>query len=115
MHSKQIPYPSDSEIRVVWSKLHITLMACATVLLWPTFFCFNPISSLKVTKALSVSGLYVDIVGVVIASLKTPYYGAFHDGGEIERKRAKVEAKYFQAGMLLIGFGFLLQALGTLL
>ena len=108
-------YPKDHEIRVVWGKLRISLIVFATVIIWPAFLYFNPICSLSTSKLLVVLGLYIDIGGVVIASLKTPYYGLFADGGEIEVKRGKVERKYFQAGMLLIGIGFLLQAFGSLM
>lgn len=107
-------YPKEHEIRVVWGKLHITLIVFTTLLVWPSFFYFNPISAFKLSKLLSVLGLFIDVIGVVIASLETPYYGSFHDGGAIEHKRAAVESAYFRVGMLLIGLGFLLQALGTL-
>lgn len=108
-------YPQDHEIRVVWGKLRISLIVCATVIIWPAFLYFNPICLLSASKLLVVIGLYVDIIGVVIASLKTPYYGLFADGGEIEVKRGNVERKYFPAGMLLVGIGFLLQAFGSLM
>lgn len=108
-------YPKDDEIRVVLGKLRILLLACSTVLIWPAFFHFNPVDSLNLTELLSALGLYIDIIGVVVASLKTPYYGSFHDGGAIEIKRAKIEANYFKVGMLLIGLGFLLQAFGSFL
>lgn len=111
----RIHYPQDHEIRVVWGKLRISLIVCATLVIWPSFLYFNPLCSTSIAKILVVLGLYVDIVGIVIASLKTPYYGSFADGGEIEVRRGKVEHKYFQAGMLLVGLGFLLQAFGSII
>lgn len=109
-------YPKDHEIKVVWTKFIISLLAISTVSLWSAFFYLNPaICDIEISKFLSVIGLYIDIVGVAIASLKTPYYGSFTDGGAIEVKRAKVEEKYFKTGMLLIGFGFFLQAMGSTL
>jgi len=101
--------------KIEWTKLHIGFIAIATAVLWPAFFYFNPPLAFKLSKFFSALGLYIDVVGVVLASLKTPYYGTFYDGGAIERKRAKVEEKYFQLGMLLVGFGFLLQAFGTIM
>jgi len=109
-------YPQDHEIRVVWTKFIISLLAISTVLLWSAFFYLNPVlCEIKISKFLSITGLYLDILGVVIASLKTPYYGLFFDGGAIEVKCAKVEERYFKAGMFLIGIGFFLQAMGSTL
>lgn len=109
-------YPQDHEIKVVWTKFIISLLAVSTVLLWSVFFYLNPVlCGIKISKILSAIGLYIDILGVAIASLKTPYYGSFHDGGDIELKRAKVEERYFKFGMLLIGIGFFLQAMSSAL
>lgn len=83
--------------------------------IWPVFFFLSDLTNHFANKLLSVVGLNVDIIGVVIASLKTPFYGFFHDGGKIEIHRANVERRYFQFGMWLIAAGFFLQALGTLL
>lgn len=108
-------YPQDHEIKVVWTKFIISLLTISTISLWSVFFYLNPIiCDIEKSKFLSTTGLYIDIIGVVIASLKTPYYGIFYDGGEIEVKRARAEEKYFKIGMLLIGFGFFLQAMGSI-
>ena len=48
------------------------------------FLNYNPL--LSFAKFFSIIGLYIDIIGVLIASLKTPYLGAFLDGGELEHK-----------------------------
>lgn len=109
-------YPQDHEIKVVWTKFIISLLLISTASLWSVFFYLNPVlCEIKISKFLSITGLYIDILGVAIASLKTPYYGSFNDGGAIEVKRARAEEKYFKTGMLLIGIGFFLQALGSIL
>lgn len=107
-------YPQDHEIKVIWTKFIVSLLLISTVSLWSVFFYLNPVlCEIKTSKLLSVIGLYIDVLGVAIASLETPYYGSFHDGGAIEKRRAKVEEKYFRIGMLLIGVGFFFQALGS--
>ena len=108
-------YPKDDEVKVEWKPLHIAIIALSVLVIWPLFYCVTDLSKNLPNKLFSVAGLNVDIVGVVVASLKTPFYGIFHDGGKIEITRANVEKKYFQFGMWLIALGFFLQALGTLL
>lgn len=109
-------YPKDNEVKVKWTKLHILIVILSTIVIWPLFYyCTINLSSKLTNKLLSVAGLNIDIIGVVVASLKTPYYGTFHDGGKIETIRANIERKYFQLGMWLIALGFFFQALGTLL
>jgi len=107
-------YPQDDEVKVEWKALHIAIIVLSMVVIWPLFFCATDLSKSLPQKFLSIAGLNVDIIGVVVASLKTPFYGNFHDGGKIEVSRANVERKYFQFGMWLIALGFFLQALGTL-
>jgi len=105
-------YPQDDEVNVEWKPLHITIVVLSVLVIWPLFYC---VTDHLTNKLLSVAGLNIDIIGVVVASLKTPFYGHFHDGGKIEITRANVEKRYFQFGMWLIALGFFLQALGTLL
>ncbi len=105
-------YPTDNEINVDWTKAHKISLILASALIFGLFICYY--DRISEAKILSVIGLYVDIVGVVVASLKTPYYGAFYDGGQIEIKRQNVERKYFQIGMFLVGLGMILQAIGTI-
>ena len=78
------------------------------------FFCAD-FTTFPTNKFLTIVGLNINIVGVVFASLKTPFYGFFHDSGEIETIRANVEKKYFKSGMWLIVLGSFSQAIGTLL
>ena len=108
-------YPKDDEVKVEWKPLHIAIVVLSVVVIWPLFYCATDLTKNLTNKLLSVAGLNIDIIGVVVASLKTPFYGAFHDGGKIEITRANVEKGYFQFGMWLVALGFFLQALGTLL
>lgn len=108
-------YPQEEEIKVEWKPQHIAIVVLSFVLIWPLFYCVTDVTKNLPNKLLSVAGLNIDIIGVVVASLKTPFYGLFHDGGKIEITRANVEKKSFQIGMWLIALGFFLQALGTLL
>ncbi|HEX8594361.1 MAG TPA: hypothetical protein VF682_13935 [Pseudomonas sp.] len=109
--SKLVP-PAQSDIKVEWTWAHKAVLVAATLIIWPCAIYFN-YQQINTWKLIAVGGLYIDILGVVIASLKTPYYGAFIDGGQIQFWRDDVEKKSFQKGMLLIGVGFLLQALAT--
>ncbi len=108
-------YPKSSEVKVEWTPLYIAIVVLSVLVIWSIFFFTTDIAQFPVNKFLSVAGLNLDIIGVVVTSLKTPFYGQFHDGGEIEITRANVEKKYFQRGMLLIALGFFLQAFGSLL
>ena len=107
--------PKDSEIKVEWTMLHKIMVVVPFSVIWVLFYCFTDFKSPYVSKLLTVLGLSIDLFGVTIASLKTPHYGLFHDGGAIEVKRANVERKYFQIGMLLIAVGLLFQTLGSLI
>lgn len=108
-------YPKDNEIKVEWRYIHIAILVLSVLIIWPLFYYITDFTQNFKNKLLSVLGLNIDIIGVVIASLKTPFYGLFFDGGDIKHKRANVEKKYFKFGMLLIALGFFLQALGILL
>lgn len=108
-------YPKDDEVKVEWKALHIAIVVLSVVVIWPLFYYATDLTKNLMNKLLSIAGLNIDIVGVVVASLKTPFYGFFHDGGKLEITRANVEKRYFQFGMLLIALGFFFQVLGTLL
>lgn len=108
-------YPKDDEVKVEWKPLHIAIVVLSVVVIWPLFYCATDLTKNLTNKLFSIAGLNIDIIGVVVASLKTPFYGAFHDGGKIEFTRANVEKRCFQFGMWLVALGFFLQALGTLL
>jgi len=108
-------YPSDEQIKPKWSTFQVVFLVVSTLILLTVFgyrFCSQTIN---LSTSLTITGLYIDIVGVIIASLKTPYFGSFFDGGEIEFKRQKADSKVFQKGMLLVGTGFLLQAIGVII
>lgn len=107
-------YPTDKEITVKWTKTHIVLLVLSTILVWGTYLLWAPSSGAHPLVVVTVLGLYLDIFGVVIASLKTPFYGHFLDGGQIEVKRLDVERRYFQVGMFMVGVGFFLQAVGAM-
>lgn len=108
-------YPKEDEIKVEWTVVHKGIIILSVLVIWPLFIYTADMNDNFIKKLLSVAGLNVDIIGVVIASLKTPYYGLFMEGGKIEFNRAKVEKRYFQLGMWFIALGSLFQALGTLL
>lgn len=112
--SEGLHYPQDDEIKVEWKPLHIAIIVLSLLVIWPLFCCATDLTENITKKLLSVAGLNIDIIGVVVASLKTPFYGVFHDSGQIEVIRANVEKKFFQVGMGLIALGFFSQALGTI-
>lgn len=108
-------YPQEGEIKVKWTWIQVAIVPFSVLVIWPVFFCVSDPTKIFTNKLLSVLGLNIDIIGVVVASLKTPFYGIFHDGDKIEVYRENAEIKYFQVGMWLIAAGFFLQALETLL
>ena len=105
-------YPKDEEIRVEVQPIHriITISSFFIIL-----FLILYTKSFTLKEILSSIGLYFDILGVIIASLKTPYYGLFADGGTINFKRERIDKQYFQRGMYIIACGFLLQAISNLI
>lgn len=109
-----LAYPQDHEVKVEWKFFRVAVVIISLVTIWPLFIIFNDFDACFINKLLILIGLNIDIVGVVVASRKTPFYGHFYDCGRIEIVRANVERKSFQMGMCLIALGFLLQALGTL-
>ena len=110
-----IKYPENKDIKVEWTIIH-KFVIMITSLIIIGFLIFESMTKhISLTKYLTITGLYIDIIGVVIASLKTPYYGLFYDGGKIEVERQKIEKKSFQKGMLLISIGMILQVISTLL
>ena len=108
-------YPKIEDIKVEWTIIHKSILLIITLIIVGFIIFESRTKCISLTKYLSVAGLYIDIIGVVIASLKTPYYGSFFDGGKIELERQKVEKIYFQRGMLLITVGMILQAVSALL
>lgn len=109
--------PKDEEVKIEWTPLHKVMLVVPLLAIWIPFLflCYVNYGSELTAKVLTLTGLNVDIIGVVIASLKTPVYGIFADGGSLQAKQAEVEKKYFQRGMLLIAFGLFLQALGSII
>ncbi|NJK94002.1 MAG: hypothetical protein HC905_02905 [Bacteroidales bacterium] len=108
-------YPTQNEIKIEWKKIHSTILILVTVIVIGYLTYEIMYKTVSLTKYLTVAGLYIDIIGVIIASLKTPYYGSFMDGGKIEILRQKVENKSFKKGMYLIAIGMVFQMTGTLL
>lgn len=114
--SMSVPkYPKDNEIKVEWKWYHSLLLAVCT-LSTLGLYCFslrnNPFTF---SKLFSTAGLYIDFVGVLFASLKTPSYGLFIDSGKLDKKRAEVENIWFRRGMFVIATGILLQITGSLI
>jgi hypothetical protein len=92
------------------------VLAIVSLLIWAIFFARHGLASpAGFSRLLSVLGLNIDIVGVMTASRRTPYFGLFADGGDVEFKRQKAEQRSFERGMLVIAFGLLLQTLGMLI
>ena len=109
-------YPNDDEIKGQWKTYHKLSIFIATIIIWPLFFIIKGLSIFNnVGPFLSVLGLYIDIIGVVMASVEAPYFGLFADGGDIERKRTIAKEKYFKIGLMLIGIGFLLQGIAIII
>lgn len=108
-------YPKIDDIKVELTAIHKLIILIITLIIIGFLIFESWTKNISLTKYLSVGGLYIDIIGVVIASLKTPYYGSFFDGGQIEIERQKIEHTYFRKGMYLIALGMILQAIGTLL
>lgn len=108
-------YPEDHEIRVKWSWFQIAIVVGATAILWLAFWLLIAPEHERVKTILTLSGLNIDIVGVVWASLTPPYFGTFLDGGLVEYKRQKAQEGAFRFGMSLVALGFLLQGLATIL
>lgn len=106
--------PNKEQIKVEWTAIHTIILIGSTLFVAGSFVYELKTKNVLWTKYLTVFGLYIDIVGVLIASLKTPFYGIFFDGGQIEKDRQEVERKFFKVGMFLIAFGMILQTIGTL-
>lgn len=107
-------YPNFEDIKVQWTKgntLLVFIITFSVILFLVNQTKLRPITNVQY---LNIFGLYIDFLGVVITTLKTPYYGIFHDAGKLERIRQKVEHKYFKIGMGLIIIGMLLQVWSTL-
>lgn len=109
-------YPTDSEIRPKWSKFHLIILILSSVLIWGAYIGKLIYSGdlPPWTSTLSLVGLHMDIIGVLVVSLKTPFFGYFHDGGKLESKRELSDNKTFRKGMILITFGFAFQAISIL-
>lgn len=107
-----LEYPK--KIETEW-KYALVIGLVITLFITGIILSVFPTLNLSITKLLTVLGLYIDIIGVLIASLKTKFYGIFFDGGDIHIKRAKIENNYFQYGMFLIAIGMFLQTASTLL
>ncbi len=108
-------YPKDEDIKAKWTAYHKAFIILPTIVIWVWFISLNSfISPSTINKLLSLIGLNIDIIGVIIASLKAPYYGLFVDGGKIEFKRQQVEHESFKRGMFIVVVGLFFQALGLL-
>lgn len=109
-------YPQANEIKVKWTLLHtLIIVAVSSFVIGISIYEYCCYKYSSFSKLITIFGLYIDIIGVVIASLKTPFYGIFYDGGKIEVTRQQYEKKYFQRGMFLIALGMIVQVIGTFL
>lgn len=106
-------YPKDDEIKGK-CKYQIIAAALATVIIWPLFFIKHGSPSCSnILPFVTVMGLYLDILGAVIASIEAPYFGLFADGGDVEIKRRRIKEKYLKIGLTFIGIGFLFQGVAA--
>ena len=109
-------YPKDKEIKGKWSRYQILSVVLSTSIIWPFFLIERGLPSCNnIIPFISVLGLYVDIIGVIIASIDAPYFGPFPDAGEVEKKRIKLKEKYLKIGLSFIGIGFLLQGIAAII
>jgi hypothetical protein len=108
-------YPLDEEIKIEWNKFHFLILFISSSITIGGLVYLNYNQLLSFAKFFSIIGLYIDIIGVLIASLKTPYLDAFLEAGELESKRANEEKKWFMKGMYLIAFGMILQVFGIII
>jgi hypothetical protein len=107
-------YPNFEDIKVEWTKGKSLLIFVVTFCLILILVNEEKLKPITNAQYLNIAGLYIDFLGVIIATLKTPYYGIFPDAGKLEIERQKVENKYFKIAIFLIVIGMLLQALSTL-
>lgn len=109
-------YPEDRKIKGTPRCYQIIAAFLTTIIIWPLFFIKLgfPFSD-HIVPFLTVLGLYIDILGVIIASIEAPYFGLFLDGGDIERKKAILKEKYLKIGLTFIGIGFLFQGIAAIL
>jgi hypothetical protein len=108
-------YPKDNEIK--GNRIfQIIAAGLITLIIWPLFFVKLGFPSCNnIVPFVTVLGLYIDIIGVIIASIEAPYFGLFADGGDVERKRTKIKEKYLKIGLAFIGIGFLFQVIAVIL
>ncbi|MCZ8236814.1 MAG: hypothetical protein O9310_00130 [Leptospiraceae bacterium] len=106
-------YPTDDQIKVEWNKFHTIILCVSSIFSIAGIINLFTMPIISYSKLFSIIGLYVDIVGVLIASLKTPYFGSFMDGGDLERRRGDEEKKWFLKGMYTISVGMILQVIGN--
>ncbi|PJZ46163.1 hypothetical protein [Leptospira brenneri] len=108
-----LQYPTDDQIKVEWNKFHTIIICISTICSFVGIFHVYANQYCSFSKLLSIIGLYIDIIGVLIASLKTPHFGSFMDAGELEKKREREEKKWFVRGMYTISVGMTLQVIGN--
>jgi hypothetical protein len=105
-------YPNDNEVKVQWTSFQKLVLILLTISLI-VFLSFHWKAE-TITKILLLNsfGIYLNILGSVMSTLKTPFYGLFYDGGRLERVRQEVEAKYFKFGIMSMSIGAMLLLLG---
>lgn len=115
MKEREYAYPE--KVKIEWRFFHTLLLLLATSITWGLYFyrLFPGDEPFSISKLLSMSGLYIDIVGVTLASLKTPYYGDFWGMEKLETEKERVEKNWFQRGMAIVALGLLLQVMANLL
>ncbi len=109
----ELKYPSDDQIKVEWTKFHILIVGISTIFTLLGLGNLINLQIFSIQKVFSIIGLYIDIIGVLMASMKTPHFGAFMDGGELDKKKSDVERKWFVRGMYTVSIGMILQVIGT--
>ena len=115
--NKKIVYPKNNDIKPKCTTFQKSFIIIITIMIFGAFFLIKVIKNewnIEYKQLLLITGLYLNIIGVIIASVRTPYFGSFYDGGEIEFKRQKANRKIFQKGMCIIGIGFLFQIFASM-
>ncbi|WP_078127549.1 hypothetical protein [Leptospira alexanderi] len=105
--------PQDSDIKTYIEKKYLFLLLFLIILIW-SFFIYKTYKrpeEFKINLLINLIGLTFDSIGVLLTLYTVPYFGAFLDCGELERKREDRLRRKHKTGLLLILIGFCFQAL----
>lgn len=104
----KITYPK--EIKVEVTALHWILLGLSLAM-WPIFVYHYPAYVPgEWPRFCSVLGLFLNIVGATIASMRPRAQRTFSDGGDLQLKADAKASQCARYGMLIIALGFIVQA-----